>query len=577
MPNATKLLQKALKAAPNRTMAKTVLEEQICAELIKAGKSEKKAAKKVSAALLEACFAVKGNQVVYVKEGSSSEDTSRSAESASKRKVEPDSEPEADSKKKKKQKKEEAASPAAAAAASGGSSGGRALGSVKMMSAGEAAAFCKENRIAIETEDGTSDHFRPVKTFADAGFSETVLRAVKAFAKPTPIQAQTWPIMMAGRDCVGVTETGSGKTLSFFLPAMMHCAKEGVATGGKSKAKGPTVLILAPTRELAMQSDDVCRVAGKEAGLSSVCIYGGVPKHTQKQAIRDGAQVVVATPGRLLDLHQEGACDLSSVTYLVLDEADRMLDMGFEKDVRAIVSSCAPSPRRRTLMFTATWPEEIRQIASEFLDNPVRVNVGSVDLAANTRVTQTVEVIDGNKKEARLIPLLNKYHKSRTNRVLVFALYKKEAARLEEFVKRNGFNGVAIHGDMTQAARTAALQQFKDGSVPLLIATDVAARGLDIPDVEVVINYAFPLTIEDYIHRIGRTGRGGKTGISYTLFTDFDKSNAGALQNVLREAGQEVPEALLKFGSAVKKKEHKMYGAFSGSGAPMKQATKIVF
>jgi ATP-dependent RNA helicase DBP3 len=195
-------------------------------------------------------------------------------------------------------------------------------------------------------------------------------------------------------------------------------------------------------------------------------------------------------------------------------------------------------------------------------------------------VTQTVEVLDESRKSGRLPQLLQQYHSSRKNRVLVFALYKKEAARLEQDVKRAGYNGIAIHGDMTQAARTQALQQFKDGTVPLLVATDVAARGLDIPDVEVVINYTFPLTIEDYIHRIGRTGRGGKTGISHTLFTgspQFEKPLAGALQNVLREAGQPVPDELLKFGSSVKKKEHKMYGAHSGGDQPMKQATRIVF
>lgn len=238
-------------------------------------------------------------------------------------------------------------------------------------------------------------------------------------------------------------------------------------------------------------------------------------------------------------------------------------------------------PARRTVMFTATWPDSVRTLAAEFLASPVRVNVGSQELAANVRVSQTVEVLDESRKAARLPQLLAQYHKSRTNRVLIFALYKKEAARLEQDIARAGYRGIAIHGDMTQAARTQALQQFKDGVVPLLVATDVAARGLDIPDVEVVINYTFPLTIEDYIHRIGRTGRGGKTGISHTLFTgspQFEKPLAGALQNVLREAGQPVPDELLKFGSAVKKKEHKMYGAFAGgSGEPMKQATRIVF
>ena len=414
----------------------------------------------------------------------------------------------------------------------------------------------------------------PVATFADAGFSATV-RATTKFAKPTPIQSQCWPIMMAQRDVIGVAETGSGKTLAFFLPAMMHHAAHPMPAA--KKGTGPSILVLAPTRELAMQSEDVCRAAGAEAGIASICIYGGVPKGPQRQAIRDGAAAVVATPGRLLDLHNEGGVSLSGVTYLVLDEADRMLDMGFEKDVRAIIS--LTDPARRTAMFTATWPEAVRSLASEFLTAPVRVNVGSKELAANKRVTQTVEVIEEARKPARLVQLLKQYH-DRKNRVLVFALYKKEAARLEQDIKRAGYDGIAIHGDMTQNARTAALEQFKAGTTPLLVATDVAARGLDIPDVEVVINYTFPLTIEDYIHRIGRTGRGGKTGISYTLFTgnpQFEKPLAGALQNVLREANQPVPDALLKFGSAVKKKEHSMYGAFSGGGAPMKAATKITF
>jgi len=256
-----------------------------------------------------------------------------------------------------------------------------------------------------------------------------------------------------------------------------------------------------------------------------------------------------------------------------------MLDMGFEKDVRAIIAMT--SDARKTVMFTATWPDSIRALASEFLNKDyVRINVGADVLTANHRVTQEVEVLEPNDKEGKLPLLLQKYHdsKKRANRILVFALYKNEAARLETTLSRKGYKCVGIHGDMTQPARTQALQQFKDGTCPLLVATDVAARGLDIPDVEVVINYTFPLTIEDYIHRIGRTGRGGKHGISHTLFTSFDKANAGALQNVLREASQPVPESLLKFGSSVKKKEHKMYGNFSGDATlPMKAATKIVF
>ncbi len=247
-------------------------------------------------------------------------------------------------------------------------------------------------------------------------------------------------------------------------------------------------------------------------------------------------------------------------------------------------------------MFSATWPAAIQKIALEYMVDPIRVYVGfeaivgsngenAVDdsLSANKRVTQTVEVLDDHAREGRLRSLLNKYCKKNSKkspfRILIFALYKKEAARLENTLSRGGWSGLvgSIHGDKTQDARTRALNSFKDGSCPLLVATDVAARGLDIPNVEVVINYTFPLTIEDYVHRIGRTGRAGKTGLSFTFFQPSDKSHAGELQQVMKQAGQEVPEELMKFGSTIKKKEHKMYGNFGPKGGPMKKAVKIKF
>lgn len=269
----------------------------------------------------------------------------------------------------------------------------------------------------------------------------------------------------------------------------------------------------------------------------------------------------------------------------------RMLDMGFEEDVRFIISECKPKEKgRQTAMFSATWPASIQQIAGEYMVDPVRVYVGfesivgsnglGVDdsLSANKRVTQTVEVIEDRQREARLRVLLNKVHAKRDNRILVFALYKKEAERLEFNLKRDGWNCCSIHGNKNQGARTQALAEFKDGSCPILVATDVAARGLDIPNVEAVINFTFPLTIEDYVHRIGRTGRAGKSGISITFFQSGDKSHAGELQQVMRQAGQVVPEALMQFGSTIKKKEHKLYGNFGPSrGEPMKKATKIKF
>lgn len=422
--------------------------------------------------------------------------------------------------------------------------------------------------------------FEPFLTFGEAGFSSELLECTKNFTAPTPIQAQTWPILTSGRDVIGIAETGSGKTLSFALPGLQRCleARSGGSQQRQSKP-APFVLVLAPTRELAKQSDDVL---SDISSVASVVIYGGVPKYEQIKQLnqgkggRKGADCVVATPGRLLDLLEAEALTLAGVEYLVLDEADRMLDMGFERDVRRIISMC--SPKHQTAMFSATWPQAIRKLANDFLTRPVRVTVGSDDLSANVRITQHVEVFEDERKRGqRLLQLLNKVT-STGDRVLVFALYKKEAARLEVMLRQKNFVVSAIHGDLSQEARERAVEAFRNKSVPILVATDVAARGLDIPDVETVINYAFPLTVEDYVHRIGRTGRAGKTGVAYTFFHDFDKNNAGGLVNILREAGQEVPEALTKrYSLFTKKKEHGMYGAHFKNVDPAQSAKRITF
>lgn len=211
-------------------------------------------------------------------------------------------------------------------------------------------------------------------------------------------------------------------------------------------------------------------------------------------------------------------------------------------------------------MFSATWPEEIRALAANYLHaDAIRVTVGSEDLSANHRVTQIVECIDANQKDSKLMGLLQKYHKSRTNRCLLFVLYKREADQLERTLVSRGYKVVGIHGDKSQEARTAALEEFKSGRIPLMIATDVAARGLDIPQVEYVINYSFPLTVEDYVHRIGRTGRAGNYGVSHTFFTDFDKGLAGALVGVLKDANQEIPQDIYKYPMITKKKQSKVF------------------
>ena len=418
--------------------------------------------------------------------------------------------------------------------------------------------YLKEHSITID--DPNKSNLRPVTEFSHLppnAFDFT------AFKTPSPIQAATWPFTLSGYDCIGVAETGSGKTLAFSVPAIRNIIAA-LKKVGNAKQLGVRVVCVSPTRELAMQIFEVVEKYSKEAGLLAVCVYGGVPKEEQRMKLKR-AQVVVATPGRLNDLINEGSADISKAQFVVLDEADRMLDKGFEEDIKRIIGSCSPT-NRQTLMFTATWPQSIRDLASQFMTNPVRVTIGhTTELRANIRIAQTVEVIDQRAKEQRLLQLIKQYQSGADSedRILVFCLYKKEATRIEGFLRsRGGCRVAGIHGDLSQAQRTQALAQFKSGACPLLIATDVAARGLDIPAVKLVINVTFPLTIEDYVHRIGRTGRAGAMGMAYTFFTDHDKALSGSLVNILKAAKQPVPEELMKFGTTVKKKEHSAYGAF---------------
>jgi len=438
----------------------------------------------------------------------------------------------------------------------------------------EVDAFLAKNTMTIQDPKPAARALRPILNFKYLPVDDAQRAFFAKFSAPTPIQAATWPFLLSGRDMVGVAETGSGKTLAFGVPCVRY-----IAALPKDKRKGIKAVIVSPTRELAVQIYDQLVALATPAGLSVVCVYGGVPKDPQVAACRK-AHIVVATPGRLNDLIGDGSADLSKAEYVVLDEADRMLDKGFEEAIRQIISQTPK--KRQTLMFTATWPPSVRDLASTFMNSPVRITIGdnqSGELRANVRIKQLVEVLDPHAKEQRLLQLLRQYQsgKNKDVRILVFCLYKKEAMRIENFIRRQGFRVGGIHGDLSQEKRSASLAAFKEGHVPLLVATDVAARGLDIPAVKVVINVTFPLTAEDYVHRIGRTGRAGKEGLAITLFTEHDKALSGSLINVLKAANQPVPEELMKFGTTVKKKEHGAYGAFYKDTSDVKAATKITF
>lgn len=440
--------------------------------------------------------------------------------------------------------------------------------------------FLTTNSITI-TDPSTTSSLRPITQFS---YLPTAITSdpspFKSFTTPTPIQAAAWPHLLSSRDVIGVAETGSGKTLAFGVPCIRHITTTKKKPNNKSPARA---IIVSPTRELAVQIHSQITALATPSKLQTACVYGGVPKETQRAALKT-AHIIVATPGRLNDLISEGSADLSGVTYLVLDEADRMLDKGFEDAIRAIISTTT-TEGRQTLMFTATWPPSVRDLASTFMTQPVHIAIGADnptgELRANKSIKQLVEVVDPRSKETRLLQLIRQHQSGRESesRILVFCLYKKEASRVERFLRSKGLKVAGIHGDMSQPARSTSLENFKSGSCPLLVATDVAARGLDIASVKVVINVTFPLTVEDYVHRIGRTGRAGKVGLAVTLFTEHDKGLAGGLINVLKAAGQQVPEELLKFGTTVKKRGHEAYGAFyreAGDGE-RKEGKKIRF
>jgi ATP-dependent RNA helicase DBP3 len=359
-------------------------------------------------------------------------------------------------------------------------------------------AFLAKHFISIT--DPTSKNkqlLRPITEFSYIPSKDSSdLAPFKNFKAPTPIQAAAWPFLLAGRDVIGVAETGSGKTMAFAVPCVRRVAAARAIKGAK---RGARAVVVSPTRELAMQSFEEIKKLANVAGLEVVCVYGGVSKYEQQQALKT-ADIVVATPGRLNDLINQGSADLSKVDYVVLDEADRMLDTGFEEEIRKIINTTLPLGKRQTLMFTATWPESVRTLASTFMTSPVKIAIGdnpTGDLRANVRIVQKVEVVDPRSKEFRLLQLL-KQHQSgaqKDDRILVFCLYKKEATRVEGFIRSKGIRVAGIHGDLSQEQRTRSLDAFKTGGTPILVATDVAARGLDIPAVKLVINVCTPLPV----------------------------------------------------------------------------------
>lgn len=354
--------------------------------------------------------------------------------------------------------------------------------------------FMTKNEISVVDPLTETVTLRPVIDFRHLPASNLLEKRPSPFAgfkAPTPIQAASWPFTLSGRDAVGVAETGSGKTMAFALPCV-----ESVLAESK---RGVKAVIVSPTRELAMQTQEQLSKLASSVRLRSVCLYGGASKDEQRNLLNKGADIIVATPGRLKDFMSDDTVDLSAVKFAVLDEADRMLDTGFEEDIKQILGACPPREKRQTLMFTATWPQSVQSIAATFMINPIKITIGSggresaggaVELQANQRISQSVEVLEPRDKEFRLLNLIKQRQQGqgRDDRILVFCLYKKEATRVEQTLSRKGIRVGGIHGDLRQEQRTRSLEAFKSGQTPVLVATDVAARGLDIPEVKLVIN-----------------------------------------------------------------------------------------
>ncbi|KAL5396959.1 ATP-dependent RNA helicase dbp2 [Paraphaeosphaeria minitans] len=400
----------------------------------------------------------------------------------------------------------------------------------------EVAAFRKEKEITVQGKNVP----RPVTTFDEAGFPSYVMSEVKAqgFPHPTAIQSQGWPMALSGRDVVGVAETGSGKTLTYCLPAIVHINAQPLLAPGD----GPIVLILAPTRELAVQIQQEISKFGKSSRIRNTCVYGGVPKGPQIRDLARGVEVCIATPGRLIDMLEAGKTNLRRVTYLVLDEADRMLDMGFEPQIRKIIGQIRPD--RQTCMWSATWPKEVRQLASDYQKDFIQVNIGSMELSANHRIQQIVEVVTDFEKRDRMSKHLETIMNDKENKVLVFTGTKRVADEITRFLRQDGWPALSIHGDKQQNERDWVLDQFKTGKSPIMVATDVASRGIDVRNITHVLNYDYPNNSEDYVHRIGRTGRAGAKGTAITFFTTENSKQARDLVGILTESKQQIDPRL---------------------------------
>jgi superfamily II DNA/RNA helicase len=387
-----------------------------------------------------------------------------------------------------------------------------------------------------DTQQATTQPAAPAVRFEDFGLSPDILCALadQGYVHPTPIQAQAIPIVLQGRDVMGAAQTGTGKTAGFSLPIIQLLLAH--ASSSASPARHPVrALILTPTRELADQVADNVKAYSRHTPLRSTVVFGGMDMAPQTAALRAGVEILIATPGRLLDHVQQKTLNLSQTQILVMDEADRMLDMGFLPDLQRIINLLPKE--RQNLMFSATFSPEIKKLANSFLKNPVTIEVARSNATADN-VTQVLYKVDEEAKRDAIAHIIRARD---LKQVLVFSNTKIGASRLSRHLEKEGVKAAAIHGDKTQGERMAALESFKQGGIEVLVATDVAARGLDIAELPCVINFDLPYNAEDYVHRIGRTGRAGASGDAISLYTDKDARLLADIEKLIKQTIAHLP------------------------------------
>eukprot|EP01083_Nonionella_stella_P055782 147062_1 len=385
---------------------------------------------------------------------------------------------------------------------------------------------------------------KPFDSFTHSGLPDICIQHLHKMRieDPSAIQQQGIPMALSGRDVVGISRTGSGKTLAYLLPLIVHIQAQPIVKRGE----GPIGIILAPTRELALQINEEINKyiqSNPDIALKNCAVYGGSDRHRQIQTLRQSPDILVATPGRLLDLLECGETNFKRTTYCVLDEADRMLDMGFRDDLECILSYIRPD--KQTLMWSATWPKEIQQIAASYMNDPIRVQIGSTELHANSNIEQAFRPLSSDYEKLDKFMMDMEEICGKDKKTLVFTNTKRNADMLAMKLQSMKIRSAAIHGDKTQAMRERTLGAFRRNDLQCLIATDVVARGIDITDISVVLCYDFPTDIESWVHRIGRTGRGHRKGLALTYITQNEIMTQGKkLETVLKRSKQKIPQFL---------------------------------